>query len=102
MLVKSRNFSKHFISYNPRSVLFGSDGTAGYLICFSSTVFFSFGGDSADHTSRRYLVIFTSTDLCCMLSESGIIREKCNGAVTITRIQWSPLHRYLLEKMSLF
>ena len=99
MLVKSRNFSKHF---NPQSVLFGSDGTAGYLICFSSTVFFSFGGDSADHTSRRYLVIFTSTDLCCMLSESGIIREKCNGAVTITRIQWSPLHRYLLEKMSLF
>ena len=77
LLTKSRNFSKHFIMYKPQSVLFGCGGIVGYLICFTSSVFFARCGNFADHTSWRYLVIFSSTDLCSLLSESSIIREMC-------------------------
>ena len=77
LLTKSRNFSKHFIMYKPQSVLFGCGGVVGYLICFTSSVFFARCGNFADHTSWRYLVIFSSTELCSLLSESSIIREMC-------------------------
>lgn len=106
LLTKSRNFSKHFIMYKPQSVLFGCGGIVGYLICFTCSVFFARCGNFADHTSWRYLVIFSSTDLCSLLSESSIIREMCGWVLTITRVQWWPRHmgitRYFLEKMSVF
>ena len=88
LLTKSRNFSKDFIMYKPQSMLFGCGGTVGYLISFTSSVFFPLCGNFTDHTSWSYLVIFTSTDLCSLFSESSIIREICGRVLTITRIQW--------------
>ena len=64
LLIKSRNFPKHFTRYNPQSVLLGSDGTAGYLICFISTVFFPLGANFAV-TTRLGGILLLLLQLIC-------------------------------------
>ena len=106
ILTKSRNCSKHFITYKPQSLSFGCCGTVGYLVCSTSKVFFPPCGVLADHTSPRYLVILRSTVFCCLCRESSIINVMFGTVLTITKIQWRPSHtgiaRYFLEKMSVF
>ena len=64
LLIKSRNFPKHFTRYNPQSVLLGCDGTAGYLICFISAVFFPLGGNFAV-TTRLGGILLLLLQLIC-------------------------------------